>query len=120
MNSFGPRSCYDEGKRIGETLCYVYKEYFNCSISVIRPFNVFGPLMAKNDYRILPNIVNKIKNKKKIQIHGNGKQTRTFCYVTDAITAMFLVTLKGEKFVYMDIKEDKNMLLIKFYPLLLK
>ena len=65
VNSFGPRSCYDEGKRIGETLCYIYKEYFNCSVSIIRPFNVFGPLMAKNDFRILPNIVDKIKNKKK-------------------------------------------------------
>ena len=93
VNSFGPRSCYDEGKRIGETLCYVYKEYFNCSISVIRPFNVFGPLMAKNDYRILPNIVNKIKNKKKILIHGNGKQTRTFCYITDAMTGFLKVIL---------------------------
>lgn len=95
VNSFGPRSCYDEGKRIGETLCYVYKEYFNCSISIIRPFNVFGPLMAKNDYRILPNIVNKIKSKKKILVHGNGKQTRTFCYITDAMTGFLKVILSN-------------------------
>jgi UDP-glucuronate decarboxylase len=95
VNSFGPRSCYDEGKRIGETLCYIFKEYFNCSVSIVRPFNVFGPMMDKNDFRILPNIVDKIKNKKKILIHGNGTQTRTFCYITDAMTGFFKVILSN-------------------------
>ena len=106
VNSFGPRSCYDEGKRVGETLCYIYNVYHNTDVKVIRPFNVFGPLMDKNDYRIVPNIIKKINTKKKILIHGDGKQTRTFCYVTDAITAMFLVIIKGNKFVY-NIGNDK-------------
>lgn len=96
VNSFGPRSCYDEGKRIGETLCYIFKEYFKCSINIIRPFNVYGPLMSKNDFRILPNIINKIKKKKTILIHGNGKQTRTFCYITDAITGFFKIILSNK------------------------
>jgi UDP-glucuronate decarboxylase len=96
VNSFGPRSCYDEGKRIGETLCYIFKEYFKCSVNIIRPFNVYGPLMSKNDFRILPNIINKIKKKKTILIHGNGKQTRTFCYITDAITGFFKIILSNK------------------------
>lgn len=95
VNSFGPRSCYDEGKRVGETLCYIFKKYYGCSVSIIRPFNVFGPMMAHNDFRIIPNIINKIKNKKNILIHGNGNQTRTFCYITDAMTGFFKVILSN-------------------------
>jgi UDP-glucuronate decarboxylase len=96
VNSFGPRSCYDEGKRIGETLCYIYKTYFNVKIKIIRPFNVFGPLMAKNDFRIIPNIVQKILNNRQILVHGKGTQTRTFCYISDAITGFFKVILNGK------------------------
>mgnify|MGYP001304472924 CR=1 FL=1 len=96
VNSFGPRSCYDEGKRVGETLCYIYKNYFNCKIKIIRPFNVFGPLMNKKDYRVIPNIINKIINKQKILIHGNGKQTRTFCYITDAMSGFYKIILNGK------------------------
>ena len=96
VNSFGPRSCYDEGKRVGETLCYIYKNYFKCDIKIIRPFNVFGPLMNKKDYRVIPNIINKILNKKKILIHGDGKQTRTFCYITDAMIGFLKIILIGK------------------------
>ena len=101
VNSFGPRSCYDEGKRVGESLCYVFKEYYKCKIKIIRPFNVFGPLMDKNDYRIIPNIVKKINSKKTIHIHGDGKQTRTFCYITDAITGFVKVIFrKSDNLIY--------------------
>ena len=101
VNSFGPRSCYDEGKRVGETLCYIYNKYYNCDIKIIRPFNVFGPLMDKNDYRIIPNIIKKISYSKKILIHGDGKQTRTFCYITDAITGFFKVIFrKSNNLIY--------------------
>ena len=96
VNSFGPRSCYDEGKRVGETLCYIYKNYFNSKIKIIRPFNVFGPLMNKKDYRVIPNIINKINNNQKILIHGNGRQTRTFCYITDAMIGFLRVILLGK------------------------
>jgi len=94
------RSCYDEGKRVGETLCYFYKIKYNVEVAIFRPFNVFGPGMPKNDYRVFPRFFNDIKQNKPITIFKNGKQTRTFCYVTDAITAMFLVIIKGKKFVY--------------------
>ena len=108
VNSFGPRSCYDEGKRVGETLCYIYNKYYNCDVKIIRPFNVFGPLMDKNDYRIIPNIIKKINSNKKILIHGDGKQTRTFCYITDAITGFLKVILKKNKKLIYNIGNPKN------------
>ena len=94
------RSCYDEGKRVGETLCYFYKIKYNVRVAVFRPFNVFGPGMPKNDYRVFPRFFNSIKRNQPITIFKNGKQTRTFCYVSDAITAMLLVIIKGNNFVY--------------------
>jgi|TARA_B110000003_G_scaffold184587_1_gene183519 UDP-glucuronate decarboxylase len=108
VNSFGPRSCYDEGKRVGETLCYIYNKYYNCDVKIIRPFNVFGPLMDKNDYRIIPNIIKKINSNKKILIHGDGKQTRTFCYITDAITGFLKVILRKNKDLIYNIGNPKN------------
>lgn len=124
VNSFGPRSCYDEGKRIGETLCYVYKEYFNCFVSIIRPFNVFGPEMEKNDYRIIPNVIKKIKRKKKILLHSNGKQTRAFCYITDAMTGFFKVILSNKSGEIWNIGNPKNEIsminLIRIFNLLNK
>ena len=100
------RSCYDEGKRVGETLCYFYKIKQNVKVAVFRPFNVFGPGMPQNDYRVFPRFFSSIKKNQPITIFKNGKQTRTFCYVTDALTAMFLVIIKGNKFVY-NIGNDK-------------
>ena len=108
VNSFGPRSCYDEGKRVGETLCYIFSKYYNCDVKIIRPFNVFGPLMDKNDYRIIPNIIKKINSKRKILIHGDGKQTRTFCYITDAITGFFKVIFRKNNNIIYNIGNPYN------------
>ncbi len=100
VSSIEDRSCYDEGKRVGETLCYFYKIKENVNCAIFRPFNVFGPGMPKNDYRVFPRFFSSIKRNQPITIFKSGKQTRTFCYVTDAITAMFLVIIKGNSFVY--------------------
>ena len=100
VSSIEDRSCYDEGKRVGETLCYFYKIKQKVDICIFRPFNVFGPGMPRNDYRVFPRFFSSIKDKKPITIFKKGNQTRTFCYVTDAITAMFIVTLIGKNFVY--------------------
>ena len=112
VSSIEDRSCYDEGKRVGETLCYFYKIKQKVKCSIFRPFNIFGPGMPKNDYRVFPRFFNSIKKKQPITIFKSGKQTRTFCYVTDAITAMFLVTINGKKFVY-NIGNDKPELNMK-------
>ena len=112
VSSIEDRSCYDEGKRVGETLCYFYKIKQNVKVSIFRPFNVFGPGMPKNDYRVFPRFFSSIKKKQPITIFKSGKQTRTFCYVTDAITAMLLVTINGKEFVY-NIGNDKPELNMK-------
>jgi UDP-glucuronate decarboxylase len=91
----GPRACYDESKRVGETLCYIYHEKYGVATTVIRPFNVFGPGMQETDYRVLPNFASRIKSGKPLNIYGRGSQTRTFCYVTDAMVGFLLVILKG-------------------------
>lgn len=91
----GPRSCYDESKRLGETLCYIYHELHGVSVCTVRPFNVFGPGMQESDYRVLPNFASRIKGGLPLMIYGTGNQTRTFCYITDAIVGFLLVLLKG-------------------------
>ena len=96
VSSMGPRACYDESKRLGETLCYIYREKFNLNINIIRPFNVYGPGMQQTDYRVLPNFASKIKSNKKLLIYGNGKQTRTYCYITDAMTGFLKVVTNGK------------------------
>ncbi len=91
----GPRACYDESKRLGETLCYIYHEQFGVSVSAVRPFNVYGPGMQESDYRVLPNFTNCIKAGQPLNIYGKGNQTRTFCYITDAIAGFMLALIKG-------------------------
>lgn len=91
----GPRACYDESKRVGETLCHIFHEKFGTHTNTIRPFNVFGPGMQETDYRVLPNFANRIKAGLPLNVYGSGNQTRTFCYITDAMVGFLLVVLKG-------------------------
>ncbi len=93
--SQGPRACYDESKRLGETLCYIYHNTFGVPTNVIRPFNVYGPGMQETDYRVLPNFAKQIKIKQPLHVYGTGNQTRTFCYVTDAVVGFWLTILRG-------------------------
>jgi len=95
VSTQGPRACYDEGKRTGETLCYIYHNYYQVKTTIVRPFNFFGPGMHEKDYRVLPNFASRIKNKKPLNVYGTGDQTRTYCYITDAITGLFQVILSG-------------------------
>jgi UDP-glucuronate decarboxylase len=97
VTSRGPRACYDESKRLGETLCWVYSENFGVHASVVRPFNVYGPGMMPTDYRVLPNFAWSVSNNREITIYGDGIQTRTFCYITDAIVGFLKVLVDSEK-----------------------
>jgi UDP-glucuronate decarboxylase len=96
VSSLGPRACYDESKRLGETLVRIYHEKHGVHGTIIRPFNVYGPGMQKTDYRVLPNFGARIMEDKPLQIYGTGNQTRTFCYVTDAIRGFLQVLVDGE------------------------
>lgn len=108
----GPRACYDEAKRFGETLCYLYAEKFNMPISIVRPFNNYGPGMRLNDKRVPADLAKAVMENQKIILHSDGNPTRTFCYVTDAITG-YLKALLYEPFEYFNIGIDKPEISIK-------
>ncbi len=89
----GPRSNYDESKRLGETLCVAYNETHNVPVKMVRPFNVYGPGMREDDYRVIPNFVANAFMGNSLPVYGDGSQTRTFCYITDAIVGFFKILL---------------------------
>jgi UDP-glucuronate decarboxylase len=95
VSTLSERACYDESKRLGETLCRVYSQQ-GVLTSIVRPFNFFGPLMQPTDYRVLPNFANNILTGKTVELYGNGEQTRTFCYVSDGISGIFRILLIGK------------------------
>lgn len=95
VSSVGPRACYDESKRLTETLCITYQQIYGIPTKIIRPFNVYGPGMRHTDYRVVPTFLYSALKGKNLPVHDKGTQTRTFCYVSDAITAIFKVLLKG-------------------------
>jgi UDP-glucuronate decarboxylase len=108
VNSFGPRSCYDEGKRVSETLAYIYKTKFNTKIKIIRPFNVYGPNMPPHDNRVIPKMYKTIAKKKLIEIYSNGKQTRSFCYVDDAMVGFVKICLDNSSQSIYNVGNDKE------------
>ena len=85
VNNIGIRSCYDEGKRIAETLCFDYKRVHNLDIRVVRIFNTYGPRMQPDDGRVISNFIVQALRKMPLTIYGEGKQSRSFCYVSDMI-----------------------------------
>jgi UDP-glucuronate decarboxylase len=95
VSSVGPRACYDESKRLAETIATVYQQKYGLPVTIVRPFNVFGPGMKHNDRRVVPMFAYQALNGESIPVHGDGQQTRTFCYTTDAITGFLKVLLKG-------------------------
>jgi UDP-glucuronate decarboxylase len=89
VNTIGPRSCYDEGKRVAETLMFDYKRMNNIDIKVVRIFNTYGPNMNKNDGRVVSNFIVQALNREDTTIYGDGSQTRSFCYVSDLIEGLY-------------------------------
>jgi len=98
VNPIGRRSCYDEGKRCAETLLFDYHRQYDVKIKVARIFNTFGPNMAINDGRVVSNFILQALEHKPISIYGNGKQTRSFCYVDDLIEGLILLMNSDDSF----------------------
>ena len=88
VNPIGIRSCYDEGKRIAETLCFDYLRKHRTDIKVMRIFNTYGPRMLPNDGRVVSNFILQALNGHPLTVYGQGKQTRSFCFVSDLIGGM--------------------------------
>ena len=101
VSCIGPRACYDEAKRVGETYAVNYHQIHRVPVKIIRPFNIYGPGMKLDDRRVVPNFVLAALKGEKIPLYGGGQHTRTFCYISDAITGIFQVLLSqynGEPF----------------------
>ena len=107
VSSVGPRACYDESKRLAETLCLTYHKLFNVPIKIVRPFNIYGPGMKINDYRVIPTFLYKSLTGQPLPVHGKGTQTRTFCYVSDAVVGFFKVLLSGKPGGIYNVGNDK-------------
>lgn len=106
VSATGPRACYDESKRFGETMCRLFSEKYNMPIGVVRPFNNYGPGMKINDKRVPADFANAVYNNEDITILSNGQPTRTFCYIADAIVGYLKILLHGE-YDYFNIGIDK-------------
>jgi len=91
----GPRACYDESKRLGETLATTYHRLYGSPVKMIRPFNVYGPGQRLDDGRILPDLMSAAFHRRPIVLYSDGRATRSFCYIRDAIRGMLLVLLIG-------------------------
>ena len=96
VNTVGERSCYDEGKRVCETLIYEYRKRFNLDLKIVRIFNTYGPFMDINDGRVITNFIKQFKNNENLKIYGNGNQTRSFCYVDDMIIGLISMMNSSE------------------------
>ena len=88
VNTLGPRSCYDEGKRVAESLLLTYHNKFNLDIRLVRIFNTYGPYMHPGDGRVVSNFIISCLQNKPVTIYGDGSQTRSFCYVSDMVSGL--------------------------------
>lgn len=89
VNTIGPRACYDEGKRVAETLYFDYHRQYKIDIRIVRIFNTYGPKMAENDGRVVSNFICQALRNNDITMYGEGNQTRSFCYVSDLVEGIY-------------------------------
>jgi UDP-glucuronate decarboxylase len=91
----GPRACYDESKRLGETMCVNFAQQYGCQVTIARPFNNYGPGLDINDRRLLPDLARDIFQGKDIVLLSDGRATRTFCYIADALSGYLKILTHG-------------------------
>ena len=96
VNTWGPRACYDEGKRLGEVFCYEYFAKYGVAVTVARIFNTYSAGLRNDDGRVISNFVGQALSNKPITVYGDGLQTRSFCYVDDMIAALQMM-MENEK-----------------------
>jgi UDP-glucuronate decarboxylase len=96
VNPIGPRACYDEGKRVAETLFFEYHRQFAVEIRVARLFNTYGPNMDRNDGRVVSNFITQALEGRDITIYGDGSQTRSFCFVSDTVRGLYALMNQDE------------------------
>ena len=99
VNPVGPRSCYDEGKRAAETLCFDYHRRNGVDVKVMRIFNTYGPNMSRDDGRVVSNFIVQALGGGDITVYGDGSQSRSFCYVDDLVDGMVKLMESGDGFI---------------------
>lgn len=97
VSSIGPRACYDESKRYGETMCINFAQQFGMNVKIARPFNNYGPGLKIDDGRVISDFARNILANKDIILLSDGSPTRTFCYITDAIVGYIKILVKGKR-----------------------
>tara|TARA_B110000438_G_C15786886_1_gene638824 strand:+ start:643 stop:1692 length:1050 start_codon:yes stop_codon:yes gene_type:complete len=104
----GPRACYDESKRLAETISILYYQQHNIPVKIARPFNVYGPYLNLNDGRVIPDFMNNAINRSEIIIHSDGSPTRSFCYVSDAINAFLKLLFSKHDGIICNVGNDEE------------
>ena len=95
IDQLGERACYDVGKMMGETLCSVYAREHGADVVIARPFNVYGPGMSDQDYRLMAEIRRAKRERRSVRLFGTGEHTRTFCYIDDAVEGLLTILERG-------------------------
>jgi UDP-glucuronate decarboxylase len=109
----GPRACYDESKRLGETLAVNYQRQYGVPVKIVRPFNVYGPGLNLNDLRVIPDFFRDALFQHKIGVLSDGRSTRSFCYVRDAVTGFFQALLSPHDGEVFNIGNDEGEISMK-------
>lgn len=97
VSSIGPRSCYDEAKRFSEAATMSYKRKYDLSVRIVRIFNTYGPRMRLNDGRVVPALCGQALRGEALTVHGDGSQTRSFCYVDDLVDGIYKLSRSNEQ-----------------------
>lgn len=113
VNSLDVRSCYAESKRMAETMCIAWNKQFNVPTKIARIFHTYGPGMVQNDSRVQADFIFDVINNKNIKMRSNGKAERPFCYISDVISACFLILLKGKKSQAYNVSNPNGLISIK-------
>ncbi len=109
VNPVGPRAVYDEAKRFGEAISSAYHRYFNVSVRIARIFNTYGPRMRPDDGRVIPAFITACLKNRPLPVFGDGRQTRSFCYVEDMVEALWRLATCNENFCVVNLGNPEEM-----------
>lgn len=113
VNPVGPRSCYDESKRYAEALTMAYHREYGAETNIARIFNTYGPRMQLKDGRVVPAFIDQVINGEPMTIYGDGSQTRSFCYVSDMVRGLFLLSQSAERYP-VNLGNPREMTILEF------
>ncbi len=120
VNTLGPRACYDEGKRVGESLCMDFRRQYNVDARLVRIFNTYGPRMDPQDGRVVSNFIVQALAGENITMYGDGKQTRSFCFVDDLLNGFLRLMEHPTEYGPVNIGNDAEFTMIELAEMVLR